>query len=521
MGTRLTAAAATRKQGTMYTISDIISNNARNFGRREALVAGDQRLSFIEFEQQVSHAAAALQSLGVGKGDRVALMGRNTVSWVVAAMGALRAGAVLVPINHKLMPPEVQFITQHCQAKVLLFDAALTGIVQQTQSAALKLMMAATAEHAAAAEGFPQLESLPAQQLPLRPVPLSAADQAEILYTSGTTGKPKGCLHTHENILLCGIASNLIYQLDQADKALIAMPVWHCFPLNNLLMGSFYVGATVVLMPEYHPLEFLKVIQAERCTLFFGAPIAYTMPLKMVPQFDEFDLSSVRIWLYGGGPIDAQTVRVLMQRYRTDRFFQVFGMTETGPTGLVLYPREQEAKAGSIGRQAVSGCVFKVMKEGAEEAGPGDIGEIWMRCQSMMQGYYLDPEATRAAFQDGWYLTGDLARIDADGYLFIIDRAKDMIITGGENVYSKEVEDVLMAFPGVTEVAVIGKPHPEWGETVVAVIALGGKPALLDEQALRDFCGSRIARYKVPREFQFVEALPRTPTGKVMKFKLR
>ena len=139
----------------------------------------------------------------------------------------------------------------------------------------------------------------------------------------------------------------------------------------------------------------------------------------------------------------------------------------------------------------------------------------------MMQGYYLDPEATRAAFQDGWYLTGDLARIDADGYLFIIDRAKDMIITGGENVYSKEVEDVLMAFPGVTEVAVIGKPHPEWGENVAAVIALGGKPALLDEQALRDFCGSRIARYKVPREFQFVEALPRTPTGKVMKFKLR
>jgi feruloyl-CoA synthase len=513
----------------MYTISDIIRNNARNLGQREALVAGAQRLSFIEFDRQVSHAAAALQSLGVAKGDRVALMGRNTLPWVLAAMGALRAGAVLVPINHKLMPPEVRFIAEHCQAKVLVSDAALAGVVAQTGTAAQKLMMAADSgsgngdngDGGDAAEPYPQFEALLAQQLPFEPVALAAADQAEILYTSGTTGKPKGCMHTHENILLCGIASNLIYQLGQADKTLIAMPVWHCFPLNNLLLGSFYVGASVVLMPEYHPLEFLKVIQAERCTLFFGAPIAYTMPLKMVPQFDQFDLSSVRIWLYGGGPIDAKTVRLLMQRYRTDQFFQVFGMTETGPTGLALYPREQEAKAGSIGRQAASGCVFKVMKEGGEEAGPGDIGEIWMRCQSMMQGYYLDPEATRAAFHDGWYLTGDLARIDADGYLFIVDRARDMIITGGENVYSKEVEDVLMAFPGVAEVAVIGQPHPEWGETVVAVIAAGANAAELDLQALRDFCGSQIAKYKVPREFRFVDALPRTPTGKVMKFKLR
>ncbi len=505
----------------MYTISDLIRNNARNLGRREALVAGARRLSFIEFDQQVSHAAAALQSLGVAKGDRVALMGRNTLSWVIAAMGALRAGAVLVPINHKLMAPEIQFIVEHCQARVLLFDAGLTSVVADTPTAALKLMMAAPADSSDAAANYPQLEALLAQQLPMQPVALRSADLAEILYTSGTTGKPKGCMHTHENILLCGIASNLIYQLGQADKTLIAMPVWHCFPLNNLLLGSFYVGATVVLMPEYHPLEFLKVIQAERCTLFFGAPIAFTMPLKMVPQFDQFDLSSVRIWLYGGGPIDAATVRLLMQRYRTDQFFQVFGMTETGPTGLALYPREQEAKAGSIGRQAASGCVFKVMKDLDQAAGPGEIGEIWMRCQSMMQGYYLDPEATRAAFHEGWYMTGDLARIDADGYLFIVDRAKDMIITGGENVYSKEVEDVLMAFPGVTEVAVIGRPHPEWGETVVAVIVPAGGAAALDQQAMRDFCGARIAKYKIPREFEVAEALPRTPTGKVMKFKLR
>lgn len=505
----------------MYTISDIISNNAHNFGQREALVAGARRLSFIEFDQEVTRAAGALQSMAVEKGDRVAIMGRNTLSWVISAMGALRAGAILVPINHKLMAPEVQFIVQHCQAKVLVYEATLANVIKETDTSARKLMMDAKADIAGDADGFPQMELLFAKQLPFSPVPLTSHDQAEILYTSGTTGKPKGCMHSHENILLSGIATNLIYHLGQTDKTLIAMPVWHCFPLNNLLLGSFYVGATVVLMPEYHPLEFIKVIQTERCTMFFGAPIAYTMPLKNIPQFDDFDLSSVRIWLYGGGPIDPETVRVLVKRYRTDQFFQVFGMTETGPTGLALYPHEQASKAGSIGRQSASGCIFKVMKNLTEAAGPGEIGEIWMRCQSMMQGYYLDPEASRAVFHDGWYLTGDLARIDTDGYLFIVDRAKDMIVTGGENVYSKEVEDVLTAFPGISEVAVIGKPHPEWGESVVAVIAMGSNPVALDEQAIRDFCAPRIAKYKIPREFQFVEALPRTPTGKVMKFKLR
>src|ERR1035437_7062823 len=341
----------------MYTISDIISNNARNLGQREALVAGTRRLSFMEFDREVTRAAGALQSIGVEKGDRVAIMGRNTLSWVLSAMGALRAGAILVPINHKLMPPEVQFIVQHCQAKVLVFEATLAKVIKETHTPALKLVMDTKADIGGDADGFPQLESLLAQQLRYSPVSLTSDDQAEILYTSGTTGKPKGCMHSHESILLSGIATNLLYHLGQTDKTLIAMPVWHCFPLNNLLLGSFYVGATVVLMPEYHPLEFLKVIQAERCTMFFGAPIAFTMPLKAVPQFDEFDLSSVRIWLYGGGPIDPETVRVLVKRYRTDQFFQLFGMTETGPTGLALYPYEQESKAGSIGRQAVSGCI--------------------------------------------------------------------------------------------------------------------------------------------------------------------
>lgn len=298
------------------------------------------------------------------------------------------------------------------------------------------------------------------------------------------------------------------------------MPIWHSFPLNNLLVGSLFVGATVVLLPEYHPVRFLETVQQERCTLFFGAPIAYLMAMKMAPDFASYDLSSVRAWLYGGGPIDAGTARVLAERYRSERFYQVFGMTETGPTGTALLPEEQVVKAGSIGRHAVSGCTIKVMRDEQHEAGPGEVGEIWMRCQSMMQGYYRDPAATAAAFHDGWYRTGDLVRIAEDGYLFIVDRVKDMIVTGGENVYSKEVEDVLAGHPAISEVAVVGMPHPEWGESVAAVV-VAKADASVDVEDIQAYCAERLAKYKVPRQVRVVEAMPRTPTGKVMKYQLR
>lgn len=313
----------------------------------------------------------------------------------------------------------------------------------------------------------------------------------------------------------------MVFGLGQDDRVLIAMPIWHSFPLNNLLVSSLYFGACVVFMPEYHPRTFLQTIQAERCTLFFGAPIAYLMPLEKIPDFDEFDLSSVRAWLYGAGPIDAVSARVLMERYKSDRFYQLFGMTETGPTGTALLPDEQLAKAGSIGRCAVSGCDLKVMLDGGKiEAAPGENGEIWMRCQSMMKGYYRNPEATASAFRDGWYCTGDVAHIDEEGYLFIVDRLKDMVIIGGENVYSKEVEDVLAQHPAISEVAVIGMPDIAWGESLTAVIVpRAGETVDIDD--VKTYCARYLARYKIPRLIRIIETMPRTPTGKVKKYMLR
>ena len=237
------------------------------------------------------------------------------------------------------------------------------------------------------------------------------------------------------------------------------------------------------------------------------------MPIQVIPNFDTFDLSSMKAWIYGGGPIAPETVKKLCAAYKSDKFYQVYGMTEAGPTGTVLRPEDHRDHAGSIGCQALPGAQLKVVKIDHAQAGPGETGEIWLRAGSMMKGYLNRPDATRSAFEDGWYKTGDVARIDKDGFLFIVDRIKDMIVTGGENVYSKEVEDKIMEHPAVAETAVIGTPHPDWGESVRAVVVLNQGQTLTDRD-LQAFLSERLARYKIPRAVDIVDALPHTPREK-------
>jgi feruloyl-CoA synthase len=493
---------------------ELLERNARKFAGKDAVRAAGKAVTFAGLLEEARRAAAVLQSWGVRKGDRVAIMSHNTLAFPIAYHGAILAGAAVVPVNHKLAPAEVGYILDHSEARVFLFDGALAAVARSVQTGAREASLDS------AAPGVERFEDALPGAPAFAPVDVGDDDVAEILYTSGTTGKPKGCLHPHRNVIAAAITGALAVKLDESDRVLVAMPLWHSSPLNNWFMGAQYVGATTVLLREYHPLHFLQAIQDERCTVYFGAPISYILPLQMIPTFDQFDLRSMRAWIYGGGPIGADTARMLAQRYRSDRFYQVYGMTETGPTGTVLLPAEQVAKAGSIGRTALPGADLVVMRTEQEEARPGETGEIWLRADSMMKGYFKDPEASARAFTRGWYRTGDVARVDADGYLFIVDRIKDMISVGGENVYSKVVEEALAGHPGVAQVAVVGRPHPEWGETVVAFV-VPAKGATLTEDGLQGFLADKLARYEIPREVRFVESLPLTPTGKLMKFKLR
>jgi len=461
-------------------------------------------------------AASVLAQQGIGSGSRVALLCYNTSGFLLALFGAWRLGAAVVPINHKLQAPEVAYILEHSEADLCVFDGALAETVAEL-GASVRFLSTDTP-----VAGLPDFDALLAQADVWSGQQVPSADMlAEILYTSGTTGKPKGCLHSQANVAATALAAAAAVSLTAFDRTLIAMPIWHSSPLNNWCLGTLLVGGTVVLLREYAPATFVHTLADERITFTFGAPIAFLAPLQVVPDVQALDLSAMRLWAYGGGPLGADMARKLADSYGSDRFMQVYGMTETGPLGTALHPQDAQAKAGSIGRSGTPGTVVQVRKSDGSLCAAGEVGEIHLRTPGMMQGYLNAPEATAHAFtEDGWYRSGDLARVDEDGFLYIVDRLKDMIITGGENVYSKEVEDAIAAHPAVQDVAVIGRAHPEWGETVTALIV--PKPGQdVEAQALQEFLAPRLARYKIPRVVELHESLPRTATGKLLKHVLR
>jgi len=490
----------------------ILDQHARAQPNKEALRAQGRSWTYAELADASRRAAAALTDLGVASGDRVALLCFNTPGFVFALFGAWRLGAAVVPINHKLQAPEIDFILGHSQAKLCVFDAALAQTVGKVARSDVRWV--ATDQPVADA---PFLDDRMQAVAPLSGPAPQTNDLAEILYTSGTTGRPKGCLHAHRNVFQSALSAAALTSITHNERMLIAMPIWHSSPLNNWMLGTLLMGGTVVLLREYAPQAFLETLAAERITFTFGAPIAFLAPLAVVSDLSAYDLSAMRVYAYGGGPLGADMARKLADAYRSDRFVQVYGMTESGPLGTCLHPEEAIAKAGSIGRSVSPGVAIEVRRPDGSCCAAGEVGEIHMRSPAMMQGYLDDPEATAHAFDaQGWYRSGDLARVDEDGFLTIVDRLKDMIVTGGENVYSKEVEDAISAWPEVQDVAVIGRPHPEWGQTVVALL-VPRADTTIDVEALRAFLAERLARYKIPRVMEIRDALPRTATGKLLK----
>ncbi|MGE4340093.1 MAG: class I adenylate-forming enzyme family protein [Pigmentiphaga sp.] len=500
----------------MTSFVSVLDQHARSQPNKEALRAQGRTWTYAELADASRRAAAVLRDLGMGSGDRVAVLCLNTPGFIFTLFGAWRLGAVVVPVNHKLQAPEIEYILAHSNATLCVFDAALADTVRKIDRPGTTWV--ATDRPV---PGRPFLEDLLDAVAPLTQQAPDEEDLAEVLYTSGTTGRPKGCLHSHRNVFQSALSVAAATAIARDERMLIAMPAWHSSPLNNWLLGALLMGGTVVLLREYAPQPFLETLASERITFTFGAPIAFLAPLAAVPDVSAYDLSAMRVWAYGGGPLGADMARKLAAAYRSDRFIQVYGMTETGPSGVCLYPEDAIAKAGSIGRVAAPGVAIEVRHPDGRPCVAGEVGEIHMRSPAMMQGYLDDPDATASAFDaQGWYRSGDLARVDEDGFLYIVDRLKDMIVTGGENVYSKEVEDAISAWRGVQDVAVIGRPHPEWGETVTAVL-VPRTGSTIDVEELRNFLNERLARYKVPRLFEVRDALPRTATGKLLKHMIR
>jgi acyl-CoA synthetase (AMP-forming)/AMP-acid ligase II len=499
----------------LRTVSEIPPRHAAERGRKTALISdGGETLSYAELDERVRRFAAFLAARGSGAGERVGILLPNLPEFVVAYFGAIAAGAVAVPVNYRLAASEVGYILSDCSAAVVVTTLEKYGRIageSRCGKVADWLLVDGDAPGARSFEGALSRETLPA------PAPCSPDDVASLLYTSGTTGFPKGAMITHANILfnVASCRATLGYRED--DVGLITLPLFHVTGLHSQLVALLACGGTVILQREYETRRMLEMIARHRATALFLVPAIYKL-LTIRPDLLEFDLSTVRIAAYGGAPMDPETIRTL-NRILPAELHNCYGLTECSSLGTVLPSALALSRADSVGFP-VPGLEAQVRSPEGEVLPADRAGELYLRGPNIVKGYFGDPAKTKAALGDGWLRTGDVARIDAEGLVYILDRAKDMINRGGEKVYGLEVENVLYALPGVAEAAVFGIPHPIFGEVpAAAVVPMPG--ASLDPEAIRESCRSRLADFKVPVEVRIVEQLPRNPGGKVLKQELK
>jgi long-chain acyl-CoA synthetase len=450
---------------------------------KPCVIIGDRALTYAQVEHMSGLVAGNLLGLGLDPGSKVAVQLPNIPQFLFAYFGAMRAGLVMVPLNPLLTDHEVAFHLKNSDAQVLI-----------------------TFEDLCAPVDVPDI------------APTNADDTAVLLYTSGTTGKPKGAELTHFQLFMnCTVAGEL-FGFEECDVDIAVLPLFHVFGLSSVLNAAVRFGTTIVLVPRFEVDAVLDAIERTRATIFCGVPTMYIALLHA--DTTGRDLSSLRVGISGGAPIPGEIIRAFEEKFSGVVILEGYGLSETASTTTFNVSAKQR-KVLSIGKP-VWGVQVRIVDAADRPLPPGadNVGEIVVSGHNVMKAYYKDPEATAEAMRGGWFHTGDVAYADDDGYLFVVDRMKDLILRGGYNVYPREVEEVLYEHPAVSEVAVIGKPDEWLGEEVVAVISLKVGAHATQEELIA-FCKERLAAYKYPREFRFVEELPKGPTGKIHKKELR
>jgi long-chain acyl-CoA synthetase len=469
-----------------------------------ALRMDDAVLDFGTFRDAALRVAAGLQERGVQPGDRVGLVLPNVLSFPVAFYGALMAGAAVVPMNPLLKAREVEYY---------LRDSGTRVVVPMASSADPAVEAAATV----GVEAVPVGPALPEELMAAEPLdgPVDRADEdlAVILYTSGTTGQPKGAELTHANLAgNCRTTAETLLESAGDDVIMGCLPLFHVFGLTCGLNAAVLRGSTLTLIPRFDGSKALSVIARDRVTIFEGVPTMFSAMLH-APDADSADVSSLRLCVSGGSAMPVEVLRAFEEKFGCT-ILEGYGLSETSPVASFNHPHA-ERKPGSIGTP-IAGVEMRLVNDDGMDVAAGEVGEIAIRGENVMRGYWERPEETAKAIPDGWFRSGDLARQDDDGYFFIVDRKKEMIIRGGYNVYPREIEEALYEHPAVAEAACIGIPHAELGEEVAAAVALkAGASAEPDE--LRDFVKERVAAYKYPRHVWLVDSLPKGPTGKILR----
>ncbi len=499
------------------------ARRARKTPDAPAIRYAGRTLTYAGLDDRVRRVARALRELGTGPGSRVAYLGPNHPAFLETMFAAWSAGAVFVPLNMRLAGPELAGQLADCGAELLVYAPGQEAVVAGLRGAAGRAgpgragglsHLVALARPAAGEHGYESLLGGPPP--PPADVPVSLGDPCLIMYTSGTTGRAKGATLTHGNITWNAV--NVVVDADfRADEVALAVaPLFHTAALNMLCLPTMLKGGSVLIEPAFDPARALELIARYRVTSMFGVPAIYDA-MAAAPGWAQADTSSLRMLLCGGAPVPDATIRRYTGRGLT--FIQGYGMTETSPGALLLDAEHAVAKAGSAGVPHFFTDVRVAGPDGAE-AGPGERGEIIVAGPNVMRGYWGQPEATAAVLTGGWLQSGDVGTADEDGYVSVVDRIKDVIISGGENIYPAEVENALLSHPAVADCGVIGVPDGRWGEVGRAVVVL--RPgASASEAGILGFLDGRLARYKIPKSVRFTSALPRTATGKILKKQLR
>ncbi|MFD2415676.1 class I adenylate-forming enzyme family protein [Amycolatopsis pigmentata] len=501
----------------MPTIPGSLRASAGRLPGAPALTFGGVRYTYRELDQEVDRMANALLRSGLRRGDRLALMAANSDLFVIVFYAALRAGAIFVPVNPASAPPELAYILTDSGATTLVFDAELSDIVDVARSGDSGGVRFFALGQVA---GYDDLRHL-AADAPASPplIVVEEDDDSLILYTSGTTGRPKGALFDHHRSVWVGVVVAAASGMRSAERFLHVAPLYHAGELCIMLITGTMLAAHHVVHSGFDAREVLDTMEAEGISMFFGVPTMYQAFLSD-PGLRARDLSRWRVGMFGSAPMPGAVVEQLLAVLPGVELIQFMGQTEGGPGGVYSTPEQVRARPDACARQALPFTEARVVDAADRDVQPGEIGELVLRGETVMKGYWHQPGETERTLRDGWLHTGDLVKVDHDGYLTVVDRLKDMIISGGRNVYSVEVENALAAHPHVLDCAVIGRPHPYFGESIVAVVVpRDGTTITLD--GIKAHCRKLVASYKVPHDLLLRQAIPRNPSGKVLKHVLR
>ena len=513
--------AGTIRKARGQGLGDLLHRSAARTPDKLAIVHRDVRQTYAELDESVNRTANALRARGVGQGDRFAMLGHNSHQFVVVHFALARLGAVSVPINFMLKAEEVAYVLDHAGTSGMVVEDALGPVAQHALESlgdghphgVLGVMGDGEVAGWEPVAGWLRHDDASRPQ-----VEVGDDDVVQLMYTSGTESRPKGAALSSRSLVSQYVSCIVDGRMTADDVEAHALPLYHCAQMHCFLTPDLYLGATSIVLDGPDPAVLLGTIERERVTKLFCPPTVWISLLRH-PDFDRRDLSSLTKGYYGASIMPVEVLKELLQRLPGVSLFNFYGQTEMAPLATLLPPEEQVRKAGSAGRAALN-VETRVVDDDDEPVAPGTIGEIVHRSPHAMLGYWNDPEKTAEAFRNGWFHSGDLGVLDEEGYLTVVDRKKDMIKTGGENVASREVEEVIYGHPAVSEVAVFGTSDPRWIEAVTAAVVPRQGGAVDPDEPVA-FCKERMAGYKVPKRVVVVDSLPKNASGKVLKRELR